>query len=125
VITDVEELPDGRFNILLRGLVKFRVTGEDESRPYRLARIEAMPEVPDEAEKGALRGQRQRLEALVTKGSDSKVPPEILDEELINMVAQYVPLDPVERQDLLELKSVLLRSQALIDLIESKVVPPR
>jgi Lon protease-like protein len=125
VITDVEELPDGRFNILLRGLVKFHVTSEDDSRPYRLARIEAMPEVPDDAEKGALREQRQRLEALVTKGSDSKVPPEILDQELVNMVAQYVPLDPVERQDLLELKSVLLRSRALIDLIESKMAPAR
>ena len=125
VITDVEELPDGRFNILLRGLVKFRVTGEDESRPYRLARVDAMPEVADDAEKAALHEQRQRLEALVTKGSDSKVPPEILDEELVNLLAQYVPLDPVERQALLELKSVLLRSQALIDLIESKSARPR
>ena len=125
VITDVEELPGGRFNIVLRGLVKFRVTGEDESRPYRLARVDAMPEVLDDAGKAALRTQRQRLEALVTKGSDSKVPPEIPDEELVNMLAQYVPLDHVERQALLELKSVLLRAQALIDLIESKVAPPR
>ena len=125
VITDVEELPDGRFNILLRGLVKFRVTGEDESRPYRLARVDAMPEVPGDAEKATLREQRKRLEALVTKGSDSKVPPEILDEELVNLLAQHLPIDPVERQALLELKSVLLRSQALIDLIESKAAPPR
>jgi Lon protease-like protein len=125
VITDVEELPDGRFNILLRGLVKFRVTSEDESRLYRLARVDAMPEVPDDAEKTALREQRKRLETLVTKGSDSKVPPEILDDELVNLLAQYLPIDPVERQALLELKSVLLRSQALIDLIESKAARPR
>jgi hypothetical protein len=125
VITDVEELPGGRFNIVLRGLVKFRVTGEDESRPYRLARVDAMPEVPDEAEKAALRKQRQRLEALVTKGSDSKVPPDMTDEELVNMLAQYIPLGLAERQALLELKSVLLRSEALIDLIESKVALPR
>ena len=125
VITDVEELSGGRFNIVLRGLVKFRVTGEDDSRPYRLARVDAMPEVPDDAEKAALRTQRQRLEALVTKGSDSKVPPEMPDEELINMLAQYVPLDLAERQALLELKSVLLRSQALIDLIESGATSKR
>ena len=125
VITDVEELPGGRFNIVLRGLVKFGVTGEDQSRPYRLARVDAMPEVSDAAEKAALRTQRQRLEALVTRGSDSKVPPEMPDEELVNMLAQYVPLDRVERQTLLELNSVLLRAQALIDLIESKVAQPR
>jgi Lon protease-like protein len=120
-ITDVEELPGGRYNIVLRGLVKFRVTGEDESRPYRLARIDAMPETLDDAERAALRKQRQRLEALVTKGSDSKVSPETTDEALVNMLAQYLPMSHVERQRLLELKSVLLRAQALIDLIESKV----
>lgn len=126
VITDVEELPGGRFTIVLRGLVKFRVTGEDESRPYRLARVDAIPEVMDDGEKAALRKLRERLEALVTKGSDSKVPPGMPDEELVNMVAQYLPLDSGdERQTLLELKSVLLRSQALIDLIESKSAAPR
>ena len=121
VITEVEELPDGRFNIVLRGLVKFRVTGEDGSRSYRLARIGEMPEVSDEAEKAVLHKQRLRLEALVTKGSDAKVPPETTDEELVNLLAQYLPMTHAQRQTLLELKSVLLRARALIELIEGKV----
>jgi Lon protease-like protein len=126
LITDGEELPDGRFTIVLHGLVKFRVTGEDESRPYRLARVDALPEVVADADKAALRKQRERLEELVTKGSDTKVPPGMSDEGLVNMVAQYLPLDSDgDRQTLLELKSVLLRSQALIDLIESKLALPR
>ena len=58
VITEVEELPGGRFNIVLRGIVKFRVTGEDDSRAYRLARVEAVPEVLDDSEKAALRKLR-------------------------------------------------------------------
>src|SRR4051812_36522118 len=69
-IIQAEELSDGRFNIVVRGLVKFRVTGEDETRPYRLARVEALPEVLDAAETAALHKQRARLEALVTKGGD-------------------------------------------------------
>ena len=125
VITEAEELSGGRFRIVVRGLVKFRVTGEDESRPYRLASIDAMPEVLEDADKAALRQQRQRLEALMTRGGDSTIPPEMPDEEVVNMLAQYVPLDRAERQALLELRSVLLRSQALIDLIESKVAQPR
>ena len=125
VITEVEELPGGRFNIVLRGVVKFRVTGEDESKPYRLAHIEAMPEVLDDAEKIALRKHRQRLEALITQGSDSKVPPDMSDEALVNMVAQHIQVGLAERQALLELKSVLLRVQALIELIESKSTRPR
>ena len=106
VITDVEALPDGRFNIVLRGLVKFRVTGEDQSRSYRIARVSAMPEPTAGADKVALHRQRERLEALVTRPG-SGVPPEITDEEIINTLAQYVPLDPPERQALLEMEGAL------------------
>ncbi len=125
VITNFEELPDGRFNIELRGFVKFRVTGEDDSRLYRLARVDAMPEVLDEAERAALRPERQRLEALITKGGDSKVPPDTTDEQLVNMVAQYLPMGHAERQSLLELRNVLVRARALNTLIESKFAQPR
>jgi len=125
VITEVEELPGGRFNIVLRGVVKIRITGEDESRAYRLARVDALPEVLDAGEKAALHKYRLRLEELITKGSDSTVPPETSDEHLVNMVAQHFPLGLAERQALLELNSVLLRVRALIDLIESRTTKPR
>jgi uncharacterized protein len=118
VISEVEELPDGRFNIVLRGFVKFRVNSEDDSRPYRLARVAAMPESLDDKEKDALHKERLRLEELITKpGAASNVPPDISDEEVVNVLAQYVPVDPIQRQALLELDGVLLRSRALIDLL--------
>src|SRR5258707_5877541 len=44
VITNVEELPDGRYLIELQGLTKFRITGEDQRLRYRLARVEGIPE---------------------------------------------------------------------------------
>src|SRR6187397_607706 len=34
VITHAEPLADGRFDIVLRGLEKFRVVSEDSSKPY-------------------------------------------------------------------------------------------
>jgi hypothetical protein len=123
IITEVEELAGGRFNIVLRGVVKFRVTGEDESRSYRLAQIGPMPEVLDDGEKVLLSKHRQRLEELITKGSDSKVTPGTSDEELVNTVAQYLPMGLADRQGLLEMKNALLRAQTLIQLIESKAMP--
>jgi Lon protease-like protein len=128
VITEVEELPDGRYLILLRGLVKFRVTGEDDRQPYRLARVEAMPELLDDEQRAALRRQRPRLTALleevVAPGSE---PPSLAlpDADLVNGLAQYLDLDPIERQELLEQKDLPSRSQALIDLMEARVRPPR
>jgi hypothetical protein len=126
VITDFEELPNGEFNIVLRGLVKFRVASEDQSRLYRLARVDAMPERSDNAQKVALRKQRQRLELIViTRGSATGIPPDIPDEEVVDALAQYVPLDPPDRQALLEREGALARAQAVIDLLESTVALPR
>ena len=45
VIEDYEQLPDGRYVILLRGLTTFRVVSEDQRKSYRLARVEAIPEL--------------------------------------------------------------------------------
>ena len=66
LITDYEQLPDGRYNIVLGGLVKFRVTSEDNSRPYRLARVETIPEVLDDRGTEALRQERERLTSLMS-----------------------------------------------------------
>lgn len=120
VITEFEELPGGRFSIVLQGVVKFRVNKEDDSQPYRLAHVTAMPEVVSDQQTAAVRKGRQHLEALITKGGASKVPPETTDEQLINMVAQYLPMDSAKRQELLELENVLLRVDALIELIEAR-----
>src|SRR6187455_490515 len=35
VVTHSEALPDGRSNIVLRGLEKFRIIAEDQSKAYR------------------------------------------------------------------------------------------
>jgi Lon protease-like protein len=128
VITDVEQLPDGRYGIVLRGLVKFRVTSEDQSRAYRLARVEAMPETMDDKDGAVLHKERARLEALLAASiaPGSKLPPpEFPDEDLVNGLAQYLTIDPIDRQDLLEREGVLSRSRALIDLLEKKAPPPR
>src|SRR5437667_9813996 len=46
VITHVERQPDGRYNIVLRGVERFRIVDEDRGRSYRRATIAAMPEEP-------------------------------------------------------------------------------
>ena len=77
-----------------------------------------MPEPLDDKEKDALHKERLRLEELVSRpGAASSALPDISDEEVVNVLAQYLPVDPVQRQGLLELDGVLLRSRALIDLL--------
>jgi Lon protease-like protein len=119
LITDVEELPDGRFNIMLRGLGKFRVVSEDRSRPYRLADVEAIPEPLGDNDRAPLRAARRQLETLLASISPGSgpPPPEMPDDEVVNTLALHLDLDSADRQQLLELDGALLRARALIDLL--------
>jgi Lon protease-like protein len=126
VITHSEALADGRFNIVLRGIEKFRMTAEDASRAYRLAQIEPLPETAV-ADRDAIRVERRRLEATLRDvveraGNDPQFPPAISDEDLDNALAQYLALEPLERQALLERDGILARARGLSELLEIKML---
>ena len=130
VITHAEPQGDGRFNIVLRGLERFRITGEDPTKPYRLAQVDPLPEDLPEAHRIELRRHRHRLEALLAvaierAGSEPRFPPAVADEDLVNALAQYVELEPLERQALLEREGGLARCRGLIELLEMKTLTPR
>ena len=129
LITSYEELPDGEYNIVLGGLVKFRVTGEDNSRPYRLAHVVAMPEVLDAKEAIALSQERRRMEGLLFAFFDrlglGQPPPGVPDEELVDELSQYLPMDRLERQRLLERDDPLARAGVVIDLLDKAVNAPQ
>ena len=125
VITHSERLPDGRSNVVLRGIEKFRILEEDASREYRLARVEPLPEATSDSDKVLLKKRRHRLEALLVAaiergGQDPRFPAAIPDEDLVNALSQYLGLDPVERQALLERDGILARCDGLIELLEMK-----
>jgi Lon protease-like protein len=129
LMTHAEPLGDGRFNIVLRGLERFRIDAEEGGKPYRIARIAPLPEPVPEAHRPELQRHRHRLEALLAAaiertGADPRFPPAVPDEDLVNALAQYVELDPLERQALLEREGVLARCRGLIELLEMKTIVP-
>ena len=130
VITHSEPLGDGKYNIVLRGLERFRIIGEEDGKAYRLAHVDVLPEQVAADHRDELRRHRQRLEALLAaalerSGSEPRFPPAVADEDLVNALAQYIELDPLERQALLEQDGVLARCRALIDLLEMKSLTRR
>ena len=130
VITHSQPLADGRYDIVLRGMEKFRVGSEDDSQPYRIGHVESISEVVPADEAQPLRQQRQRLEAVLAAAiervrSEPKFPPSVPDEDLVNALAQYLDLETLEHQALLECNGVLARCRALIDLLEMKLHAPR
>jgi Lon protease-like protein len=127
LITFSERHADGRYNIVLRGLEKFRVLGEDHSRPYRLAQVQPLSEEMTADERVIIRGERRRIEALLVpqtgeRGADPKIPPAMSDEDLVNALSQHLDLEPIEKQALLERDGLVARCRSLIDLLEMKAI---
>jgi Lon protease-like protein len=128
VITHFERLADGRYNIMLRGVDRFRILEEDDSRAYRRAVVEPLPEqvlAPDD--RRVVRREREKLEGLLAPvaakaGADSINASALSDEDLINALAQYLDLEPLEKQALLERQSLRSRAESLVELLEMKIM---
>lgn len=131
LITHCEKLQDGRYNIVLRGLDRVRVLNEDHARPYRRALTQTVPEQElTAADRAVLRQQRARIEALIAPspqggGIDPRAAAAMGDEDLVNALAQYLDLEPIEKQALLECQGLLARATALIELLEIKSLSSR
>jgi Lon protease-like protein len=128
MIEKYDQLPDGRYVILLTGLTTFRVLSEDAApagagKPYRLARIEAVPELLKDDDRVALSTLRNRIEkllyTLLPLGVDPP-DPSLEDDEFVNIVAMNFGMPEATRQELLERNDVLARARALADLLDKK-----
>ena len=125
LVSHAEPLPDGRSNIILRGLQRFRIDQEEHSRSYRRAQITPLPEISSEASALELNQTRTRLETLLagrleTDSGEIMVQSDMGDEDLVNTLAQYLDLDPLEKQALLQFDDLVGRSRALIELLEMR-----
>ena len=125
-----EQLPDGRYNILLNGQQKFRICRFVQDKPYRRAEVEILPEALSGAERA---GARQRKLSLVQQyksllqgltRSDVSSLDELLSLSLarvINMVAFSLPVSLHEKQALLELGRVVERYDAVVEIIRKQI----
>jgi hypothetical protein len=58
-------------------------------------------------------------------GAEAHLTGSMPDADLVNALAQYLELEPVERQALLERDGLVARCRSLIDLIEMKTIASR
>ena len=111
-------LEDGRYNILVRGEVRFRVVGEVSREPYRTARVIIQPEQSHDvsqtyAQKSWLADlSRQYLHYL----PDQVAVPEIETvelEALTNALIMSLNIDVQEKQRLLEIDNLVGRAEQI------------
>jgi len=127
-----ERLPDGRSNILLKGLGRIMIEGEVPSpKPYRIARASWLDEVYPFGGEDALASQVDHLRRLcgdLLGALPEPVPAllEILTQRdspgvCVDRVSSLVVPEPEERQRLLELNDVQQRMAEVIAVLEALV----
>jgi Lon protease-like protein len=121
-IIAAEELPDGRYNIVLKGALRFLIREEHAGEPYRLARVEPAPEAAGEA--GRLEEARGRVLGALGSQSEAhlRVLREMPDDVLVNGLAQSLGLEPVERQSLLDCDTIAARFARLVSILEYRAL---
>ena len=122
-ISEFEVLDDGRFNIILEGLARFRVIRElDVTTAFRQieADVEQAPEdeVLHSVERAALEQESRRFADALGYVVDWTAVSRLDDTSLVNGIAQIAPFDPAAKQTLLEADSLSERCDRIIQLMQ-------
>ncbi len=130
-IVGVEELDDGRFNIVLQGSHRFRLIAEaDNGSPYRQADIDLAAfddREPDPLPlilRSAVEREARRFGDALGLAVDWDAVGRLDDEMLVNAIAQVAPFDPGAKQALLEEPGLSGRAELVVQLMEFQRLSP-
>ena len=124
-IVAVEELEDGKYNIVLHGSARFRLIAEAEtSAAYRCADVD-VDEFDDREPPPLVFPQRAEVEREARRLGDAlglavdwEAVGRLDDEMLVNAIAQVAPFDVGAKQALLEAPDLAARADLLVQLMQ-------
>lgn len=122
-IEDVEALEDGRFNIVLRGVSRFRIVRELETTTlFRQVEAQLLDDPTDEflapVERASFEREARRFAKAQGYMIDWDQVGRLDDTSLINGVSQIAPFDHAAKQALLEADSLGTRCELLVQLMQ-------
>jgi len=124
-IVGLEELDDGRFNIVLNGTRRFRLLREvDRDTLYRNAEVDldafddGEPAPLGLAQRSEVEREARRLGDALGLTVDWNAVGRLDDEMLVNAIGQVAPFDISAKQALLEAQSLDTRADLLVQLMQ-------
>ncbi len=126
-----DELDDGRFNIVLEGLSRFRIAREAEvDTPYRQVDAdrsgfaESEDEVLGIAQRAEVEREARRYADALGYMIEWESVSRLDDEMLVNGIAQIAPLDVGSKQALLEARDLAGRANLLVQFMQFQRMAP-
>ncbi|MCY7280086.1 MAG: LON peptidase substrate-binding domain-containing protein [Sphingomonas bacterium] len=130
-LVGVEELDDGRFNIVLLGSQRFRLIAEvDGGTPYRQADIDLEafddddPEPLSSIQRAEVEREARRFGDSLSLAVDWDAVGRLDDEMLVNAIAQVAPFDAGAKQALLEEVTLAGRADLVVQLMQFQRLAP-
>ncbi len=126
-ITEQEALEEGKYNILLQGLAKVHIRELESTTPYRKGEMDL---IMDSAASWAVEQERERLLARfknVVRLIEADLPIDELEAEdlslelLVNLLATWLPIPVTEKQKLLEVKDIVMRSEIVREYLRQEM----
>jgi Lon protease-like protein len=126
-IVSFTETGDGRVLVTLLGLCRFAATGEERLAPggYRLAQVDYgnyradMAKASTEVDRPRLLAALRRFFTANNLSVDWQALEQLDDAALVGTVSMVAPLEPLDKQALLEAQDGTTRGKVLIGLLES------
>ncbi len=130
-LVGVEELDDGRFNIILQGSNRFKLIAEaDVPTDYRQGDVDvdaiddAEPEPLSLAQRAEVEQEARRFGDALGLAVDWGAVGRLDDELLVNSIAQVAPFDTGAKQALLEATSLDERADLVVQLMQFQRLAP-
>jgi Lon protease-like protein len=135
IITNCQAQPDGRYNIVLLGTRRFRISEEETGsadRLYRVARIKSLEDALSPVEAPRIAALRSRVSELLVellriedpKRAEDASPTKLaqLDDVVFtNALCNAITLQPRDKQQLLEADAIGSRLERLVGLMEFRI----
>ncbi len=123
-MAQVEALDDGRYNVVLEGIARFKVRRElDVTTAFRQVEAEILPENPEDVNltlgrRASLEHEGRAFAEAHGYAVDWEAVSRLDDEALVNGIAQIAPFDAAAKQALLEADSLADRCDTIVQLLQ-------
>lgn len=122
-MAQIEALDDGRYNIVLEGVSRFRLVRElDVTTPFRQIEAELIDERGGTdlslAARASIEFESRRFAEAQGYAVDWEGVSRLDDEALVNGIAQIAPFDSAAKQALLEAEDVPSRAEMIVQLLQ-------
>lgn len=123
-------LPDGRYNLVLRGLARVRIVEElTTDKRYRVVRVEVLADEPSDDVDELMTLRTALADLILPRVTEGPVRDQLRGlfkgelplGQLCDVLAFALPLPPEAKQQLLELPSVTCRARLLMEVFQALV----